>query len=733
MRKSREKIVFLIVNSVWATPGAGVKRRLVYVDHANGVAVLMPLVIGALPDVVRVTRLTEEINQRRLVRVADPFESKPAHSLKPGSKAELKRNRNHLLILALKEFEPDIFYRGPRHLALATVADKFNVSRQTLMSLLRKWWIGGQVLAAISAKKRKANQTTPGAGAARGAKARYEDRDNYLSSSLDKRIMSLCLRRYFLRNKKMSLPKTFDKMVAKFYSFLDDNGVLTPLPAGQRPTLRQLRTFLETHFTYAQVRLARVGATELKLTERPTLSSAIQDCAGPGHYFELDATVDNTHLVAAHDRSIRIGRATVYFIRDRYSRFIVAAWVTLDPPSWSGAMNALVAISEDKEDYCLKHGIVYIAADWPCVGYPQFICVDRGEGIAKSSDQLINALNIFVVSLPPFRADFKGVIENSHKLKQVIIQAETPGYKVPRFNLRGPKNHDENGAALTRKEFTTVIAQTVHRLNTSRISGYPLTTEMITDGVKPIPAEIFHWGLIHHSGKLRSLAPGHVRDQLLPRSEARVTESGFKFKGCFYTSDRAKREGWFLRAVRGTWKVPVSYDPNLVNEIVMRDSANGTCETLTLLDECDSFRGWSFAEVHSNRVEKRLLEAGADSESLKSAVRYLQNTEPLFKLAVQEKKSAVLAAETRSKEEKKFLAKAALKAEKQLQHGEDAQRNVPRVSLKIVHPTRVEGAGTITPVELVAAPAASPSLSGVQEAVRRNHERLINGTLLDEK
>ncbi|MBW4573588.1 MAG: hypothetical protein KME31_38255 [Tolypothrix carrinoi HA7290-LM1] len=55
---------------------------------------------------------------------------------------------------------------------------------------------------------------------------------------------------------------------------------------------------------------------------------------------------------SAINRSWIIGRPTLYLVIDVFSRLIVGFIVTLEPPSWLGAMLALENATADKVFFC---------------------------------------------------------------------------------------------------------------------------------------------------------------------------------------------------------------------------------------------------------------------------------------------------------------------------------------------------------------------------------------------
>lgn len=711
------------LNAVYRYEGEQ-KRRLVYVHDENEFYVFMPLQEGSNPIVLFKEQLALE--EQSYQQVADPYAYLASASSTATPAAIKRRNKADQAVSELLKHVPQIFFPGNRIAILQEVAEKVGATRQSLMSWLRRWWTGGQIKSALLPNFDRCGRYDPknAKQAARGARPRLLDRDKYRLTETDRRAITVYIRRYYLKKgSKYSLAATHKKLLDQRYSLPDDDGYPVNLPEGKRPSFRQFEYLYRQSFPYEVRRRARKGKVQFDLTERAKLESVIKDCFGPGHYYELDATVDNTHLKCRFDLARNIGRATVYFIRDRWSRFVPGFYVTLDAPSWIGAMSALVSIGEDKEELCKKYGIPYNPDDWPTCGYPQFIVVDRGEGISKASDHVVNDLGIAIASPGAFRADLKPVVENNHRLYQRTIQADTPGYKVPSKTTRGPKSKEELEAALTFDEFVKLIFLTVWKMNTTHIGDYPLSPEMVADGVLPIPAEIMRWGLSHRSGRLRHLDHEHVKLQLLPRGMATVTDGGIRFKGCFYSFDRAIREGWFSRARGRSWREQVSYDPRLVDQIYLRDPKrrDGGCEVLRLRDKSREYQGCSFAEVEENELRKRQLAAKAKEDSSARESQYIARTGDINDTA--RKRAAQATSQLKSKTEILKNKKGLREEERAARHAEQAHR--------LGQPEKSRGTPaevvTLRPVEDAAPELVAPIPGSVDEATQANLEKLING------
>jgi hypothetical protein len=187
---------------------------------------------------------------------------------------------------------------------------------------------------------------------------------------------------------------------------------------------------------------------------------------------------------------------------------------------------------------------------------------DRGELESKNADNLANTLGIRIVNAPPYRADLKGIIEQHFRTINTNSVALLPGSVKPDMSKRGGRDYRLD-AALDIRQFTQIIIKCVLYYNNHHYMDYFEKSEaMMSDNVDAIPCRIWDWGVRHCSGALRSFPEEVVRMAVLPTDKATVTEKGIKFKGAFYSGDRAIRDAWFEKArSKKSWRVTVSYDP----------------------------------------------------------------------------------------------------------------------------------------------------------------------------
>ena len=105
-----------------------------------------------------------------------------------------------------------------------------------------------------------------------------------------------------------------------------------------------------------------------------------------------------------------------------------------------------------------------------------------------------------------------------------------------------------------------------------QLTGYPRDPQMIADKVNAVPIELWDWGIQRRTGLQRNFPEDLVKQALLPADDATVTAKGIRFYGNYYSCTKAIEEHWSEKARQTrSWKVPISYEPRLMDRIWLRD------------------------------------------------------------------------------------------------------------------------------------------------------------------
>src|SRR5699024_6135894 len=285
---------------------------------------------------------------------------------------------------------------------------------------------------------------------------------------------------------------------------------------------------------------------------------------------------------------------------DVFSRMIVGLNVTLESfNSYTGAMVALANAMLPKEDYCKQFGISLDRNEWDVHCVPQKIFADRGELNNSIIENAIANLGITIQNAPPYRADYKGIIEQAFEQLNMKVKPFVDGVVENKHNVvaRGDSDYRLK-SNLTIDEFTKIILKCVlYHNNHHVLSDYVLDEMMLVDEVDKIPAKIWEHGRKHMKGRFRTLPESTIKMHLLPTVNASVTARGVKFKRMLYASDYTLQNHWFQEArINGTRKIKVWFDPRDTSHIYVLNEEK-EFHRLTLLDHLTVYKGRNIEEV----------------------------------------------------------------------------------------------------------------------------------------
>ena len=499
------------------------------------------------------------------------------------------RDRIWSMIQAAVESEPDIYERNARGGILRRIAEEQGVDRSNLYRLLEKYWRSGKTKNAFVPQY----SSCGGKGNERQSYhydtlARYEP--STAGKTLDKKDkanFAAAVRKYYLTRNKLTFTAVYEKLLGEFYSAetAGKPGQKELLPPSGCPSFWQFKHWYYRNKDIAAEQKKRGGDKNFELTGRAITGRSDFGLMGPGAQFQIDATVGDIYLVSQFDQNNLIGRPVLYFVIDAFSRMVTGMSVGLEGPSWIGMAGAITNMAMDKVAFCKEYGIEITESEWPCRHLPSVLRGDRGELISKNADNLANTLGIRVENAPPYRADLKGIIEQHFRTINIDSVALLPGSVKPDMAERG--GHDYRlDAKLDIRQFTQIIIKCVLYYNNHHYMDYFERSEaMMRGNVTAIPANLWAWGIRNCSGALRSLPAEQVRLAVMPSDRATVTEKGIRFKGLFYSSDRAVRESWFAKArSKKKWPVSISYDPRDMTTIYVRNGSDKSYDRCSLLD-----------------------------------------------------------------------------------------------------------------------------------------------------
>lgn len=535
------------------------------------------------------------------------------------------------------------------------------IPRKSLYRILYRFWMNGQVRDALLPNYEQS-------GAPGKVKHFAEGKRNGRRSPLlehtpetppqalteaDKSCIKLGYALY-KNNAVESIADAYIKTLRRFYAterkiagVSDDDIELRPLH--ELPTLRQFTYWGQKAFDELDVLRGRKGETKWNKDHRALVGRVGDGVRGPCHRFEIDATIADIYLVSRYNRNWIIGRPVVYVVVDVFTALIVGVYVGLDGPSWSGARQALFNATMDKVAFCAGYGLTINPEDWPSHYLAQEVMCDRGEMIGQGAeDAMVSGLGVTLAIAPPFRPDWKSIVESRFRLLNRTSQVHwTPGAVRQRNKERGERDYRLD-ATLDLAEFTHIILASIIHYNHHHRQPDRLSSDMIAAGVvNATPIELWNWGFGSGIAEPKNPPVEAVFRHLLSTGQGTVQAGGIHFKGMFYVCERAEVERWFARARKnGRSDITLWYDPNTTTHVWVR-SADGDFETCHLRKSETRYVGRRFEEVedmlaiidtpspqiqHGELTSKVRLDATIEAKILSATAEKQASFEPASKV-----------------------------------------------------------------------------------------------------
>lgn len=634
-------------------------------------------------------RLEEKDTNQQANRDSPDTASKPKPLASPPSAASLAVAERAYARIATLVDEPGIFEPSTRHALLVKQSQlPGSGTPKTLLQHLRRWWQGGQTLHALTGMYANSGRPSVTGTGMRGRKPRPKNvhalgavataaveavsRNPYQLQQADLDNMRWVIENYYFdKGKRRTLQAALRHLHNTRYTYTDGNGKKCLLHESECPSYRQLSYFLKTSYSLEERKTARKGAKQFAQEDRATLGSIQIECHGAGHIYEFDATISEVVLASLADRTELVGKPTLYLIIDRATRLIVGFYLGFENASYSPAMQAILSIGEDKAAMCARLGLPYDPDDWPADGVlPEMFLADQGELMHKKARRIARALRATISNVPGLRPDWKPLVECGFKMIHQIIAPDTPGYVPDAETKKRRAVNVDKLASLNIEEFTRIIVAAIIAHNKTPQVGYPLTIEQVTDGVRPIPRELWAHSVKRRMGVLDRMNFEQVRQELLPRATATVTGDGIRFEKMYYSCPEGEALGWFVEGRRARKPLEIIFDYRLVDEIIVfAPDGSGRSFVAKLSKDSVMFRGRSHKEVWRHFRDVDALTEDASEVTRQVRFQYHEQTAPIIS-AAQDALQSVASGVSRSSRRKDI--KDARQAELQLERAQSA-------------------------------------------------------------
>ena len=622
--------------------GALLRQRILWIDNDGHDCFLIDIDDKkAFPVYRTFPSINKGLEEREIfVELVDPF-MKAIHEGEISDKHKRRRDKNWRYIkeAVSPENEPDIFNEKIRWKMIQEIVEQHDkLHPMTVYKYLRRFWQRGKIQNALlpdyeATGVKERNYVEKKAG----RKREHSENQGIPLTKKVKEHFDIVLKKYYYVEGNSTLKYTHDQLIKEYYSnVVFEGGKKVYIPLSQRPSLRQLNHYNAKHYNNTKNRKKRIGSKKYHLTERPVLGTSI--VRGPGSVYQIDSTKSNVYLVSRFNQGHIVGRATNYFVIDVDSREVAGVYIGFEEASWVGAMMALANASMDKVEFCKEHDIEITPEMWRAKHMPRMLRTDKGpEYTGGKIERFLNAFSIKEDITPTGRADLKGIVEQFIYRVEEKIKPLVPGYIHKDAGERGTRDYRKE-AVLNIEDYTKLIIQEILNHNQNHwIEDYPRTKEMIQDNVKPIPNELWSWGISKNSGILRSFPEEFVKFNLMPFEKAKVTTKGIKFENMYYSCDYVENEDWYYRANNQPWEINVSYDPRLTDYIYIHLN-DGKYETCELLPRSEVYRGITFAEaILKQKMEKKEKADHYESIVLKGNINVISYTEEIVKEAAKRK------------------------------------------------------------------------------------------------
>ncbi|MBF38324.1 transposase [Idiomarina sp. UBA4520] len=541
-----------------------------------------------------------------------------------------RRDKNWKLIQGLVQ-QPEYLEEiltGQRNKKVSNYAKAQNTYVQKIYRLLNLYWQFGQNLNSLlpAYKLSGGSGTSRIAGEAKRGAPLKEYAPNLTMVSgkniteSDKLIFKKAMRKYGFTGKKVTLSRVYDNMLKEFYSeeiiLAETKGYEPALP-----TLRAFRYWISKLFRADEIIRRQTTKGDYERNKRGLRGSATDNTEVIGSCFEIDATVIDVHVVSEFNRSLVLGRPTLYCVIDKKSRMVTGIHVSLEFASWRAGRQALVNSFTPKKEYCARFGITIEESEWPCSHIPQRLVCDRGEFICKKPEELAVPLIGHISIAPPYRPDLKGIVERFFKTLNSRLLHELKGTTNGRHYNRGERD-PRLDAQLTITEVTALLIDEVLEHNNSSVIERLAhqSTLFVESSLPPTPLNYWSLHLDNHQHALSKIDESEIYAYLLPSETVSMTGEGIRLSDSLcYECDHPNFEAWkSIARTNGRWQLEARIDHDSASYIYVRLKHNEGFTKCNLVLRSSNFENKHIADVQyfHGWIKQEQKRARPDSKSI---------------------------------------------------------------------------------------------------------------------
>ena len=471
----------------------------------------------------------------------------------------------------------------------------------------------------------------------------------------DLKVFQLGKRLYQKRNGP-SIKATFELLLSKHYyesrtlnklpQRKDEKYKVTLKSPTERPTINQFYFWLMKECG-GNIRVrdkSRRNPIEQKKDYAGRTGSAFADVIAFGQCFELDETPFEEELVSIFDlsRSTKIGKATLYFIIDRLSKYITGFFITTEKPSYKTVRQALFNAGRDKRKFLEELGFSPDEFAWDFNYIPLTLFVDNAEFKNKISEGAVFDLQTQIKFARKGKGDDKPNVEQMFDVFRKFFEGISKGFQSKSltdiYNQLARKH-----ASLTVAELNIITMVYVNYHNNYRfIKEFNFDRSLLQDEVPPIPAKLAEWSLRYRPGYTFHYPDEELYMKLLSKGEVSVHQKGIYFKkiGLWYNCEWILKEGYQEKGVNRNRVVPMicRYNENFVDLIFIQTDAG--LKVATLDTRSAAFYGLSHHEALILKDKMNRSEAEFSEEELMYRLGFRDFLKDMLIKANKEKQSS---------------------------------------------------------------------------------------------
>lgn len=618
--------------------------RILYVDNVDKIAFAVNMNENKWPYLVSINKIEEDIEQENGVIIEDTFTYLILEE--DLNEVEIKKRDFAWKIVSSILSKADginIFVGKYRTPIVYQAVEEYNVSYNTIKNYLIRYYQHNQSRMALVPLFKNIGGRGKQKSISNKKRGRPCDTGGINIDDEVIKQFTTGLNKYYFNERKTSLKTTYELIIRDYYvkEYITEKDQRIPIlkDKSEMPKYSQFLYWFKKLNSEKNEVVKRDGLRKYNQNNRAIIGSSTQEVndLGSNSLWQIDSTICDIYLMNS-DRTTLISRPVLYVIIDVYSRLIISAYVTLESfNSYSGAMMALLfgMSMKSKIEYFKKYGIDISEEEMPSA-IPQNIVGDRGEILNNKIVSAISNLGIGIQQTPPYRADFKGIVERAfgninHKFKPFADGIIVNGKNMIQ---RGSLDYRLK-SNLTLEDFTKIVLKCMIFHNTSHVLSEDIIKEMEIDGNLPkIPINIYRYGIENKKGIVRTLPDEVIKINVLPVIEVLVTEKGVAMKKLFYVSEYTLRNSWHSKArTKGNYSIKVSYNPLDLSEIYYVEEDRKTFHVLKLVEHLQKFNNKSEYEIDNYFKQEKEINESAKDKELQSKVKLYNDIEDIVKEA----------------------------------------------------------------------------------------------------